>query len=72
MRRWLLERRRRAERVLVSVVATAYLLDVFTRRVEKLAESLGSMSSRNPRVSTMAKPLDEQVTACWTIPVHVG
>ena len=33
---WLLERRTRAERALVSVVATSYLLGVSTRRVEKL------------------------------------
>lgn len=38
---WLLERGRRAEQALVSVVAAAYLLGVSTRRVEKLAESLG-------------------------------
>ena len=38
---WLLERRRRAERALASVVATCYLLGVSTRRVEKLAASLG-------------------------------
>jgi transposase-like protein len=33
---WLLERRRRAESALVSVVATSYLLGVSTRRMEKL------------------------------------
>jgi transposase-like protein len=38
---WLLGRRRRAEQALISVVATAYLIGVSTRRVEKLAESLG-------------------------------
>ena len=38
---WLLEHRRRAERALATVVATSYLLGVSTRRVEKLAESLG-------------------------------
>jgi hypothetical protein len=38
---WLLERRRWAEQVLISVVATAYLLGVSTRPVEKLAGSLG-------------------------------
>jgi putative transposase len=41
---WLLERRRRAEAALTSVVATcssAYLLGVSTRRMEKLVESLG-------------------------------
>ena len=37
-----LEHRRRAERALASVVATSYLLGVSTRRVEKLAASLGS------------------------------
>jgi putative transposase len=38
---WLLERRRRAESALVSVVATSYLLGVSTRRREKLVEQLG-------------------------------
>jgi transposase-like protein len=38
---WLLERRRRAEAALVSVVATSYLLGVSTRRMEKLVETLG-------------------------------
>ena len=38
---WLLERRKRAERALVSVVATSYLLGVSTRRMEKLVEQLG-------------------------------
>jgi transposase-like protein len=35
---WLLERRRRAEAALTSVVATCYLLGVSTRRMEKLVE----------------------------------
>ena len=38
---WLLERRRRAESALVSVVATSYLLGVSTRRMEKLVQTLG-------------------------------
>src|SRR6266536_2014715 len=38
---WLLERRRRAEQALVSVVATSYLLGVSTRRVDKLVEQMG-------------------------------
>jgi Transposase, Mutator family len=33
---WLLERRRRAERALTTVVTTCYLLGVSTRRMEKL------------------------------------
>src|SRR4051812_26257538 len=36
---WLLERRRRAERALTTVVATCYLLGVSTRRMERLVES---------------------------------
>jgi hypothetical protein len=42
---WLLERRRRAERALTTVVATCYLLGVSTRRMEKLVESLGNHSA---------------------------
>jgi putative transposase len=38
---WLLQRRRRAESALVSVVATSYLLGISTRRMEKLVETLG-------------------------------
>ncbi len=38
---WLLERRRRAEAALVTVVATSYLLGVSTRRMEKLVGALG-------------------------------
>jgi putative transposase len=34
---WLLERRRRAEAALVSVVATSYLLGVSTRRMARAA-----------------------------------
>jgi putative transposase len=41
---WLLERRRRAEAALTSVVATCYLLGVSTRRMEKLVASLGITS----------------------------
>jgi transposase-like protein len=38
---WLLERRRRAEAALITVVATSYLLGVSTRRMEKLVATLG-------------------------------
>ncbi len=41
---WLLTHRRRAEQALVTVVATAYLLGVSTRRVERLAEQLAAKS----------------------------
>jgi transposase-like protein len=37
---WLLERRKRAEGALTSVVATCYLLGVSTRRMDRLVQSL--------------------------------
>jgi putative transposase len=58
---WLLERRRRAEQALISVVATSYLLGVSTRRVEKLAETLGITSLSKSQVSQLAKSLDGAV-----------
>ena len=38
---WLLERRRRAERALVAVVAECYVRGVSTRRVDGLVKTLG-------------------------------
>jgi hypothetical protein len=69
---WLLERRHRAEQALISVVATAYLLGVSTRRVEKLAESLGVTQLSKSQVSAMAKHLDEQVAAFRNRPLDQG
>ena len=60
---WLLECRRRAEQALVSVVDTTYLLGVSTRRVEKLAETLGVTRLSKSQVSEMAAYLDGQVAA---------
>jgi putative transposase len=54
-----LEHRRRAERALASVVATSYLLGVSTRRVEKLAASLGVTGLSKSQVSIMAAELDD-------------
>ena len=51
---WLLERRKRAERALISVVATSYLLGVSTRRMEKLVEQLGITRLSKSQVSVMA------------------
>src|SRR4030088_703816 len=48
---WLLERRRRAERALTTVVATCYLLGVSTRRMEKLVDSLGITKLSRTQVS---------------------
>ena len=42
---WLLERRKRAERALVSVVATSNLLRVSTRRMGKLVATSASPGS---------------------------
>ena len=56
-----LEHRRRAERALASVVATSYLLGVSTRRVEKLAASLGVVGLSRSQVPAMAAELDELV-----------
>ena len=58
---WLLERHRRAEAALTTVVATCYLLGVSTRRVEKLVQALGVTSLSKSQVSVMAKELDEHV-----------
>lgn len=69
---WLLERRKRAERALTSVVATCYLLGVSTRRMDKLVGSLGIESLSKSQVSTMASELDEQVEAFRTRPLDAG
>jgi transposase-like protein len=58
---WLLERRKRAERALTSVVATCYLLGVSTRRMDKLVHSLGITTLSKSQVSEMAKELDAHV-----------
>lgn len=69
---WLLERRRRAEAALTSVVATCYLLGVSTRRMERLVESLGITRLSKSQVSAMAADLDEQVAAFRTRPLDAG
>ena len=66
---WLLERRKRAESALISVVATCYLLGVSTRRMDKLVATLGITSLSKSQVSRMAQDLDEQVTAFRTRPL---
>jgi transposase-like protein len=69
---WLLERRRRAERALTTVVATCYLLGVSTRRMEKLVESLGITRLSKSQVSEMAKDLDGQVADFRHRPLDAG
>ena len=69
---WLLERRRRAEQALTSVVATCYLLGVSTRRMDKLVRSLGITGLSKSQVSEMARDLDAQVEAFRTRPLDTG
>jgi len=71
---WLLGRRTRAEQALISVVATAYLLGVSTRRVEGLVNTLGIEKLSKSQVSDMAKHLRHPCRqrslpggpGCWT------
>jgi putative transposase len=67
-----LEHRRRAERALASVVATSHLLGVSTRRVEKLAASLGVVGLSKSQVSAMAAELDEMVESFRNRPLDRG
>lgn len=69
---WLLERRRRAERALTTVVATCYLLGVSTRRMEKLVDSLGITSLSKSQVSVMSKELDDHVADFRSRPLDAG
>src|SRR4051795_6178180 len=69
---WLLQRRRRAERALTTVVATCYLLGVSTRRMEKLVETLGITRLSKSQVSVMAKELDAHVEDFRTRPLDAG
>ena len=69
---WLLERRRRAERALTTVVATCYLLGVSTRRMEKLVETLGITRLSKSQVSEMARDLDAQVADFRHRPLDAG
>ncbi|WP_409046910.1 IS256 family transposase [Microbacterium sp. HA-8] len=58
---WLLERRKRAETALITVVADCYLAGVSTRRMDKLVKTLGIHSLSKSQVSRMAADLDEHV-----------
>ena len=69
---WLLERRRRAEAALTSVVATCYLLGVSTRRMDRLVQSLGITGLSKSQVSVMAKDLDQLVRDFRERPLDEG
>jgi transposase-like protein len=67
---WLLERRKRAESAMISVVATCYLLGVSTRRVDRLVKTLGIDGLSKSQVSRMAGELDAQVQAFRSRPLE--
>lgn len=69
---WLLERRRRAEAALTSVVATCYLLGVSTRRMDKLVQSLGITGLSRSQVSVMTRDLDAHVADFRNRPLDAG
>ena len=58
---WLLQRRKRSEAALITVVADCYLAGVSTRRMDKLVKTLGITALSKSQVSRMAAELDEQV-----------
>lgn len=55
--------RKRSEAALVQVVQEAFVNGVSTRKMERLAKSLGIENLSRSQVSNMAKELDEQVEA---------
>jgi putative transposase len=69
---WLLERRRRAERALIAVVAECYVRGVSTRRVDGLVKTLGIEHISKSQVSEMAKSLDSEVAAFRARPLGEG
>ncbi len=69
---WLLQRRRRAEQAMISVVAASYPPGVSTRRMEGLVAQSGITSLSESQVSEMAASLDEQVRALRTRPLDNG
>lgn len=58
---WLLQRRKRSEAALVTVIADCYLAGVSTRRMDKLVKTLGIHALSKSQVSRMAAELDEHV-----------
>ena len=58
---WLMERRKRSEAAMITVIADCYLAGVSTRRMDKLVKTLGIDSLSKSQVSRMAADLDENV-----------
>ncbi len=66
---WLLERRKRSEAAMITVVADAYLAGVSTRRMDKLVKTLDIHSLSKSQVSRMAADMDEHVREFRTRPL---
>jgi len=69
---WLLEKKKRAEKALISIVADAYLAGVSTRRVDKLVTQLGIEGISKSQVSKLAASLDEIVADFRSRPLDQG
>ncbi len=67
---WLLQRRKRSENALITVVADCYLAGVSTRRMDKLVKTLGITGLSKSQVSRMAADLDEHVDEFRHRPLH--
>jgi len=66
----LLEPRRRSEQALLSVVQSAYVLGVSTRKVDDLLRALGLTGIDKSKVSRICKELDEVVEAFRNRPLE--
>jgi putative transposase len=66
----LLEPRRRSEQALLSVIQTAYVQGVSTRKVDDLLRALGLTGIDKSRVSRICKELDEVVGAFRNRPLE--
>ncbi len=69
---WLLEKKKRAEKALISIVADAYLAGVSTRRVDKLVKQLGIEGISKSQVSKLAASLDDIVADFRSRPLDQG
>jgi hypothetical protein len=69
---WLLERRRRSERALLSVITQAYVEGVSTPRVEDLVQAMNIDGISKSQVSEIAAALDAEVESFRRRPLDGG
>lgn len=69
---WLLTPRRRAEKALVQVVCESYVNGVSTRKVDRLAATMGIEGISKSQVSEMAKQIDQVVEDFYHRPLDRG